>query len=74
MKRGLKLGTPNQVIYDKDHRPNPGPDEEGIETTAPRQNQHRHLRPNPGPDEEGIETNTPSTLSDCFLMSEPRPR
>jgi len=56
MKRGLKLrgiGLREVVIVP---RPNPGPDEEGIETLFLVLSEPRPRCPNPGPDEEGIET------------------
>ena len=57
MKRGLKHNTKNRGT-NHTPSPNPGPDEEGIETRCQRflWLLPDRLRPNPGPDEEGIET------------------
>ena len=55
MKRGLKrFRLPRH--HQRQTRPNPGPDEEGIETMEPELNLNDIVSPNPGPDEEGIET------------------
>jgi len=55
MKRGLKLSRVNQCPKTSSS-PNPGPDEEGIETISSTEIYGTVIRPNPGPDEEGIET------------------
>ena len=74
MKRGLKLicrASPAPAA----RGPNPGPDEEGIETLARYSQQYRHtLSPNPGPDEEGIETYCAPSEKTDDEKSEPRPR
>ena len=58
MKRGLKLIHTNAMLRSTTG-PNPGPDEEGIETNPIKITPAPTHRPNPGPDEEGIETLSP---------------
>ena len=73
MKRGLKLVALNDVFHYVEC-PNPGPDEEGIETICRFRLRGRSSGPNPGPDEEGIETKKQNIPCILFLKSEPRPR
>jgi len=63
MKRGLKPVSVRLGIVTEAPGPNPGPDEEGIETLALTPGWIKRSCPNPGPDEEGIET-----LSSVFLL------
>ena len=56
MKRGLKQSHIHPRYWYLPSGPNPGPDEEGIETIVYTTNRSSSVCPNPGPDEEGIET------------------
>jgi len=56
MKRGLKRICAGKNTFTGVSSPNPGPDEEGIETDIVLDFTPIRHRPNPGPDEEGIET------------------
>jgi len=56
MKRGLKPSCRDSIKFTMAISPNPGPDEEGIETSDQSNYTLLSSSPNPGPDEEGIET------------------
>jgi len=72
MKRGLKHRV-SKLMRARACSPNPGPDEEGIETIWMAAFLQPDFGPNPGPDEEGIETFSISSAVKILPRPNPGP-